>query len=115
VSHYLQEGTVLDDEAYQRATSVYLVDRVVPMLPEVLSNFACSLRPNEEKYTFSAVFEIDQKAQVINQWFGRTVIYSDQRFAYDEAQYIIETKDDTIPQEISLTGNSYKVPAEIVE
>ena len=115
VSHYLQEGTILDDEAYQRATSVYLVDRVVPMLPEVLSNFACSLRPNEEKYTFSAVFEINEKAQVVNQWFGRTVIYSDQRFAYEEAQYIIETKDDTIPQEISITGNSYKVPAEIVE
>ncbi len=115
VSHYLQEGTILDDEAYQRATSVYLVDRVVPMLPEVLSNFACSLRPNEEKYTFSAVFEINEKSQVINQWFGRTVIYSDQRFAYEEAQYIIETKDDTIPQEISITGSSYKVPAEIVE
>jgi ribonuclease R len=80
----------LDDEAYQRATSVYLVDRVVPMLPEVLSNFACSLRPNEEKYTFSAIFEITETSQVVNQWFGRTVIYSDQRFAYEEAQYIIE-------------------------
>jgi ribonuclease R len=114
VSHYLQEGTILDDEAYQRATSVYLVDRVVPMLPEVLSNFACSLRPNEEKYTFSAVFEITEKTQVVNQWFGRTVIYSDQRFAYEEAQYIIETKDDVIPEEISITGSSYKVSPEIV-
>ena len=115
VSYYLEEGTILDDEAYQRATSVYLVDRVVPMLPEVLSNFACSLRPNEEKYTFSAIFEINENAQVLNQWFGRTVIYSDQRFAYEEAQYIIETKDDTIPAETSITGTAYQVSAEIVE
>lgn len=114
VSYYLEEGTILDDEAYQRATSVYLVDRVVPMLPEVLSNFACSLRPNEEKYTFSAVFEIDDKCKVVNEWFGRTVIYSDQRFSYEEAQYIIETKDDTIPEEISITGSSYGVSAEVV-
>jgi len=115
VSYYLKEGTILDEEAYSRATSVYLVDRVVPMLPEVLSNFACSLRPNEEKYTFSAIFEINPKAQVINQWFGRTVIYSDQRFAYEEAQYIIETRDNTIPEDISITGNSYVVKDEIVE
>ena len=115
VSHYVQEGTILDDEAYQRATSVYLVDRVVPMLPEVLSNFACSLRPNEEKYTFSAVFEINEKAQVINQWFGRTVIHSDQRFAYEEAQHIIESKSNKIPVEISITGNEYIVKDEIVE
>ena len=114
VSYYLEEGTILDDEAYQRATSVYLVDRVVPMLPEVLSNFACSLRPHEEKYTFSAIFEITDKAQVVNQWFGRTVIYSDQRFAYEEAQHIIETKQDVIPVEISITGAAYQVPAEIV-
>ncbi|MEZ7506353.1 ribonuclease R [Flavobacterium sp. Arc2] len=114
VSYYLEEGTILDDEAYQRATSVYLVDRVVPMLPEVLSNFACSLRPNEEKYTFSAVFEITDKCEVVDQWFGRTVIYSDQRFAYEEAQYIIETKDNTIPEEISITGSSYVVSDEIV-
>jgi len=115
VSHYVQEGTVLDDEAYQRATSVYLVDRVVPMLPEVLSNFACSLRPHEEKYTFSAVFELNEKAELINQWFGRTVTYSDQRFAYEEAQHIIETKGDQIPAEISLTGKEYTVDAPIVE
>jgi ribonuclease R len=114
VSYYLEEGTILDDEAYQRATSVYLVDRVVPMLPEVLSNFACSLRPQEEKYTFSAIFEITEKCEVVNQWFGRTVIFSDQRFAYEEAQYIIETKDDTIPEEISITGSSYQVSPEIV-
>jgi len=114
VSHYLQEGTILDDEAYQRATSVYLVDRVVPMLPEVLSNFACSLRPNEEKYTFSAIFEMDEKATVINQWFGRTVINSNQRFAYEEAQYIIETKDNTIPLDTSITGSIYVVSDAIV-
>ena len=114
VSYYLEEGTILDDEAYQRATSVYLVDRVVPMLPEVLSNFACSLRPQEEKYTFSAVFEINEKAEVVNQWFGRTVIFSDQRFAYEEAQHIIETKEDTIPESISITGSSYQVSEPIV-
>jgi len=89
VSHYVEENTVLEDEAYQRATSVYLVDRVVPMLPEILSNNVCSLRPNEEKLTFSVVFEMNQKGDVINAWFGRTVIYSDQRFTYDEAQQII--------------------------
>ena len=115
VSHYLQEGTILDDEAYKRATSVYLVDRVVPMLPEVLSNFACSLRPHEEKYTFSAVFQLNNKAEVLDAWFGRTVTYSDQRFAYEEAQSIIETKSNVIPAEISLTGSEYIVPKPIVE
>lgn len=115
VSHYLKEGTILDDEAYKRATSVYLVDRVVPMLPEVLSNDACSLNPHEDKFTFSAVFEVSPKAEVLNQWFGRTVIYSDQRFAYEEAQYIIETKKDVIPAEISLTGKDYKVDEKVVE
>jgi ribonuclease R/exosome complex exonuclease DIS3/RRP44 len=115
VSHYLQEGTILDDEAYKRATSVYLVDRVVPMLPEVLSNDACSLNPHEDKFTFSAIFEITPKAEVVNQWFGRTVIYSDQRFAYEEAQYIIETKNHVIPAEISLTGKDYKTPQPVVE
>jgi len=115
VSHYLQEGTILDDEAYNRGTSVYLVDRVVPMLPEVLSNFACSLRPNEEKYTFSAIFEIDSKATVLSQWFGRTVINSDQRFSYEEAQVIIETKSNKIPAEISLTGSDFIASDAITE
>ena len=115
VSYYLEEGTILDDEAYQRATSVYLVDRVVPMLPEVLSNFACSLRPNEQKYTFSAIFEITDKSEVVNQWFGRTVILSDQRFSYEEAQHIIEHRDHTIPKDISITGDSYTVSNEIVK
>ena len=114
VSHYLKEGTILDDEAYERATSVYLVDRVVPMLPEVLSNNACSLRPNEEKYTFSAVFQLDNNAKLVEQWYGRTVINSNERFAYEEAQYIIETGSDTIPKDISIREGAYKVDSSVV-
>ena len=91
VSHYVKEGTILDQEAYQRATSVYLVDRVVPMLPEILSNQACSLRPHEEKFTFSAVFKINSQAEIVDKWFGRTVTYSDHRFTYDDAQVVIES------------------------
>ena len=115
VSHYLKEGTVLDDEAYERATSVYLVDRVVPMLPEILSNGACSLRPNEEKYTFSAVFEINDKTEIVNEWFGRTVTYSDQRFAYEEAQAMIESGENFVPAEVSITGKDYKVDQHITD
>ncbi|MFS4455363.1 ribonuclease R [Maribacter sp. 2304DJ31-5] len=114
VSHYLKENTILDDEAYERATSVYLVDRVVPMLPEVLSNNACSLRPNEEKYTFSAIFELDDKAQLKNEWFGRTVINSNERFAYEEAQYIISHKNGNIPENVSIRGKAYTVSKDIV-
>ena len=113
VSHYVQPDTILDDEAFARATSVYLVDRVVPMLPEKLSNGVCSLRPNEEKLTFSAVFELDDKANIKNEWFGRTVTYSDQRFAYEEAQAIIENKNTIIPSNVSLTGQEYKVEESI--
>jgi len=115
VSHYVQPKTILDDEAYSRATSVYLVDRVVPMLPEVLSNGVCSLRPNEEKLTFSAVFEMNERAQIVNQWFGRTVTYSDKRFAYEEAQHIIETKENKVPEHISITGEAYTVDDSIVD
>ncbi len=115
VSHYVKPGTLLDDEAYERATSVYLVDRVVPMLPEILSNNACSLRPHEEKYTFSAVFELNDKAEIKNQWFGRTVTYSDARFAYEEAQQIIETKKNSIPAKVSLTGKAYKTDQKIAD
>lgn len=115
VSHYVQPKTILNDEAYDRATSVYLVDRVVPMLPEMLSNGVCSLRPNEEKLTFSAVFEMNDKAIIKKQWFGRTVTYSDKRFAYEEAQAIIESKGNVIPEEVSLTGESYTVDDAIVE
>ena len=91
VSHYLQPGTALNEEAYARATSVYLVDRTIPMLPEVLSNGLCSLRPNEEKLTFSAVFEMDEEGQIKGEWFGRTVTLSDRRFTYAEAQSRIES------------------------
>lgn len=118
VAHYLTPGTILDDEAYERATSVYLVDRVVPMLPEVLSNNACSLRPNEEKYTFSAVFKMNNKSEVVDKWFGRTVTYSDARFAYEEAQYVIENPEELvhkIPNSISITGKEYSVKKEISE
>ena len=118
VSHYVTPGNELDDEAYERATSVYLVDRVVPMLPEILSNNACSLRPNEEKYTFSAVFEMNQKAEVIKQWFGKTVTLSDARFAYEEAQHVIENPNEEIhriPSEISITDEEYVVKPEIAE
>ncbi len=126
VSHYLKSGTSLDDEAYERATSVYLVDRVVPMLPEVLSNNACSLRPHEEKYTFSAVFKMNNKAEILDTWFGRTVIYSDARFAYEEAQHVIESDNHSnnntnkrsligieVPKNISITGERYTVIKEL--
>ena len=113
VSYYVKPDTILDEEAFERATSVYLVDRVVPMLPEVLSNYACSLRPHEEKFTFSAVFKINNKAEVINEWFGRTVIYSDARFAYEEAQEVIDTKSNTISNKVSLTGSAYDIKNEI--
>lgn len=107
VTHYLNEGTILDEEAFNRATSVYLVDRVVPMLPEVLSNDACSLNPNTDKYTFSAVFEINDKAEILNQWFGRTIINCDRRFTYEDAQYVIETKQADVPAEKSYTDQAY--------
>ncbi|WP_185217258.1 ribonuclease R [Sphingobacterium mizutaii] len=96
VSHYVTPDSTLDKEAFERGTSVYLVDRVIPMLPERLSNNLCSLRPNEDKLCFSAVFEMDEKANVIDQWFGRTVIHSDRRFSYEEAQEIIEGKEDEL-------------------
>ena len=115
VSHYVKPDTVLDDEAYERATSIYLVDRVVPMLPEILSNGACSLRPREEKYTFSAVFKMNDNCEIKDHWFGRTVTYSDARFAYEEAQAIIETKSSVVPQEVSLTGETYNTDQSITE
>ena len=114
VSHYLVPNTILDDEAYDRATSVYLVDRVVPMLPEILSNNACSLRPREDKYTFSAIFELNISAVVVNQWFGRTLINSNERFSYEEAQHIIETKKGLIPNKISITNKGYTIENKVV-
>jgi ribonuclease R len=100
VSHYVRPNSFLDKEAYSRATSVYLVDRVIPMLPEKLSNGVCSLRPHEDKLCFSAVFEMNDNAQVLNSWFGRTVIHSDRRFTYEEAQQIIETEKGELSFEI---------------
>lgn len=100
VSHYVKPNTKLDKEAYERATSVYLVDRVIPMLPERLSNGVCSLRPHEDKLCFAAVFELDEQANVLSQWFGRTVIHSNRRFSYEEAQEVIETKQGDFAEEI---------------
>jgi len=100
VTHYVRLGSEIEREALERATSVYLVDRTVPMLPEKLSNKLCSLRPNEEKLCFSAVFEMNDKAKIINKWFGRTIIKSDNRFNYDEAQAIIEGGDGPMKDEI---------------
>lgn len=90
VSHYVREGETLDQEAKERGTSVYLVDRVIPMLPEVLSNDLCSLRPNEDRLAFSAVFELDSRAGVVNEWYGQTVIHSDKRFSYEDAQKVLD-------------------------
>ena len=115
VSHYVRPNSLIDEEAYNRATSVYLVDRVVPMLPEVLSNELCSLRPEEEKLCFSAVFDLNKKAEVVNQWFGKTVIYSQLRLAYEEAQHIIETGDVTIPKDISITNAPRNIGKEGLE
>lgn len=100
VSYYVVPDTVLDKEAYARATSVYLVDRTIPMLPEKLSNGVCSLRPDEEKLCFSAVFRLNEEAQVLEEWFGRTVIRSNRRFTYEEAQEIIEGADGDYKEEI---------------
>lgn len=109
VSHYVKPDTLLDKEAYERATSVYLVDRVVPMLPELLSNGVCSLRPNEDKYTFSAVFELNDKAEIQKQWFGRTVTHSDRRFTYEEAQERIETGKGDLAEEILVLDKLAKI------
>ncbi|MFC2138897.1 ribonuclease R, partial [Bacteroidota bacterium] len=100
VTHYINPKTDLDQEALNRGTSVYLVDRVVPMLPEKLSNKVCSLRPHEEKLCYSAVFEMNNNAEVLKQWFGRTIILSDRRFTYEEAQEVIETKKGDLYNEV---------------
>ena len=100
VSYYVKPQTAIEDEAYKRATSVYLVDRTIPMLPEILSNNLCSLRPNEDKLCFSAVFEMDETAKIYKQWIGRTVINSNRRFDYEEVQQIIETKTGEYHEEV---------------
>ena len=109
VSHYVRPGTAMDKEALKRSNSVYLVDRVIPMLPEQLSNMACSLRPKEDKYSFSAVFEMDEQGVVYGEWFGKTVIHSDRRFTYEEAQEIIEGKDGDFKEEILLLDRIAKI------
>jgi ribonuclease R len=105
VSHYVTPNTVLDAEAFERATSVYLVDRTIPMLPEKLSNGVCSLRPHEEKLTFSAVFKMTLEGEILDKWIGKTVIYSDRRFAYEEAQDRIESKVGDFANEINTLNN----------
>lgn len=100
VTHYVKEHSLLDQEAYKRATSVYLVDRVLPMLPEKLSNGLCSLRPHEDKLTFSAVFEFDRRDRVVSRWFGKTVIHSDRRFTYNEAQEVLEKRRGAFAEEL---------------
>ncbi len=105
VTHYVKTGTVIDKEAQERATSVYLVDRTVPMLPERLSNHICSLNAFEDKLTYSAVFEIDSKANVIHEWFGRTIIRSAKRFTYAEAQKVIDTGEGDMKEEVLTLHN----------
>jgi len=108
VTHYVKPNTKLEKEAYKRATSVYLVDRVVPMLPEKLSNQVCSLRPKEDKLTFSAVFEITPRGRVASEWFGRTIINSDQRFSYEEAQEVIESNKGDFAEELQILNRLAK-------
>lgn len=109
VSHYVLPGTELEREAYRRATSVYLVDRTVPMLPEKLSNNLCSLRPNEDKLSFSAIFEISPKGKVLKQWFGRTIIHSDRRFSYEEAQAVLDSGEGDYPRELHTLNTLAKI------
>ncbi|AWW30369.1 ribonuclease R [Echinicola strongylocentroti] len=108
VTHYVKPNTNLEKEAYDRATSVYLVDRTIPMLPERLSNGLCSLRPNEDKLTFSCVFEMDEDGKVLKHWIGRTVIHSDRRFAYEEAQENIDQQEGDFYSELTLLNNLAK-------
>ena len=114
VSHYVKPESILDVEAYNRATSVYLVDRVVPMLPEILSNRACSLRPKEEKYTFSAVFTVNEQMEIEKEWFGKTVILSDHRFSYEEVQCILDSGSKTVKADVALNQKEYSVSDEIL-
>lgn len=113
VTHYVEERTALEDEAFERATSVYLVDRTIPMLPERLSNELCSLRPNEDKLTFAAVFELDGDTNIVKEWFGRTIIHSDKRFSYEGAQVVLETGKGDLATELKLLNDyAYKLRKE---
>lgn len=110
VTHYIQPNSNLEKEAFDRATSVYLVDRTIPMLPERLSNELCSLRPKEDKLTFAAVFELDKNAHIVTEWFGRTIIHSDHRFTYEEAQEIIESGKGLFAEELKILNElAYKL------
>ncbi len=100
VSYYVKENDIIDTEAQERATSVYLVDRTIPMLPERLCNNLCSLRPNEDKLSYSAIFEMDDEANIVKEWFGRTIMHSDRRFTYEQAQEIIETEQGDFKDEV---------------
>jgi ribonuclease R len=108
VTYYVTPNSILDQEAYDRATSVYLVDRTIPMLPEKLSNELCSLRPHEDKLTFAAVFEIDSAMKIRKEWFGRTIIHSDRRFSYEEAQTVLETGEGTFSEELKILNDIAK-------
>ena len=108
VTYYVKPGSRLDEEAFRRGTSVYLVDRVVPMLPEKLSNFLCSLRPYEDKYCFSAIFEMDKEGRVHGKWFGRTVIHSNRRFTYEEAEDILKTGKGDFANELKILDSIAK-------
>lgn len=110
VAHYVQPNTALDKEAYKRSTSVYMVDRVAPMLPEKLSNELCSLRPNEDSFTFSAIFELDKSQGVVKQWFGKAIIHSDYRFSYETAQEVIDGEtDNPYAEELIQLNNIAKI------
>ena len=109
VTYYVKPNEKVEEEAYKRATSVYLVDRVVPMLPEKLSNKVCSLRPNEDKLCYSAVFEISDKAEVINEWFGRTIINSNRRFSYEEAQEVLDSENGDLAEELATFNRLAKI------
>ncbi len=113
VSHYVEQDSIIDKEAYNRATSIYLVDRVVPMLPEVLSNDACSLNPNVDKLTFSAVFTFNEHFKILNTWIGKTIINSNHRFTYEDVQEIIDTSLGTYKDEIQLLNSIAKHYREI--
>jgi len=108
VTHYIEPNSILDQEAFDRATSVYLVDRTVPMLPERLSNELCSLRPREDKLTFAAVFEMDEKGKIKKEWFGRTIIHSDVRFSYEEAQVGLDSGQGALAEELRLLNDIAK-------
>jgi ribonuclease R len=109
VSHYVREGLLLDAEARKRGLSVYLVDRTIPMLPEILSNDLCSLNPNEDKFTFSAVFVMNDKAEISDRWFGRTIIHSDKRFTYEDAQESLDTKSGEYFEQLDTLNKIAKV------